>query len=72
MNVDYWGYFKYQIDPTSLEYFKNNLNSIPNVLTRMIIWHDINEQVRDSGFKVVAYKDLFLKYIFDEKDDKIF
>ena len=38
----------------------------------MIIWHDINEQVRDSGLKVVDYKNLFLKYIFTETDDKIF
>lgn len=74
VNVDYWGYFKYQIDAVSLAFFKANLypTSISNVLTRMIIWHDINEAVRDSTIKVVEFKDLFLNYIYTENDDKIF
>jgi hypothetical protein len=42
------------------------------VLTRMIIWHDINEQVRDTRYKVADYVDTFSKFIFQETDDKIF
>ena len=38
----------------------------------MIIWHDINEQVRDSSIKVADFVDFFLKYIYTETDDKIF
>jgi hypothetical protein len=38
----------------------------------MIIWHDINEQVRDARYKVADYIDTFTKLIFQETDDKIF
>ncbi len=64
VNVDYWAYFKYTIDPYSLSFFRNNINNIPDVLTRIIIWHDINEQVRDSKFKLNDFKEMFLKYIY--------
>lgn len=64
VNVDYWDYFKYTIDPVSLEFFKLNLNKIDNVLTRMIIWHDINEQVRDSNILVSDFVAFFKQYIY--------
>lgn len=72
VNVDYWDYFKYTIDSVSLDFFKNNLNKIDNVLTRMIIWHDINEQVRDSNIKLADFIAFFKQYIYTETDDKIF
>ena len=72
MNVDYWAYFKHRIDKTSLDFFKLNLNKIDNVLTRTIIWHDINEAVRDSKLKVSDYIYIFDNFIYTETDDKIF
>ena len=72
MNVDYWAYFKYRIDKISLDFFKLNLNKIDNVLTRTIIWHDINEAVRDSKLKVSDYIYIFDNFIYTETDDKIF
>jgi hypothetical protein len=38
----------------------------------MIIWHDLNEQVRDSKLLLSDFLVIFNKFIFDEKDDKIF
>ncbi len=38
----------------------------------MIIWHDINEQVRDQAYKVEDYVATLRKFIFTEPDDKIF
>jgi triacylglycerol esterase/lipase EstA (alpha/beta hydrolase family) len=68
VNYDYWDYFKYTIDDVSLAFFEQNLNKINkndnDVLTRMIIWHDINEQVRDAKYKVTDYIETFRKFIF--------
>ena len=72
VNVDYWDYAKYTIDPVSLEFFKANINNIKNVLTRMIIYHDINEQVRDAQIMLSDFVPLLLSHIFEETDDKIF
>jgi len=69
VNYDYWDYFKYTIDDVSLAFFEDNLEKINknanDVLTRMIIWHDINEQVRDAKYKVADFIDFFRKYIFE-------
>lgn len=72
VNVNYWDYFKYTIDDVSLTFFEEKLNQIQDAFTRMIIWHDINEQMRDSNYKITDFVNLFLKYIFQETDDKIF
>lgn len=31
----------------------------------MIIWHDLNEQVRDASYKVEDFINIFIKFIFD-------
>ena len=72
LNAEYWSYFKYTIDPASLQYFEDNINKIPDALTKSIIWHDINEQMRDGKYKIQDFVDLFLANIFQETDDKIF
>lgn len=72
VNVEYWGYFKYRIDSVSLDFFKSNLNNISDVLTRAIIWHDINEAVRDATIKVSDFIEIFNQFIYTETDDKIF
>lgn len=72
LNWQYWSYYKYSLDPISLNFFKDNLNKIQDTLTRMIIWHDLNEQVRDAKLLLSDFLLIFNKFIFEEKDDKIF
>lgn len=64
VNEGYWGYFKYLIDPDSQLFFKEKLNDIDNVLTRIVIWHDFNEAVRDGNSKVASFLQTFLKFIY--------
>lgn len=75
VNVDYWSHFQYFIDPVSLKFFKNNLNKIDSSLTRMIIWHDINEQVRTASsrvnIRVADFVAFFKQHICTENDDQI-
>jgi hypothetical protein len=49
---------KYRFDNNSLDFFMNNLSSIENSFTRMIIFFYMNEQIRDGYLnqKIIPYK----------------
>lgn len=65
VNADYWAYCKYTIDDDSLQFFKDNIGKIDSNLSRMIIWHDLNEQVRDAKLKVADFMAIFNAHIYD-------
>ena len=50
-----------------MEFFKNNINLIQDPFQRNVIWHYMNESVRDQKIKVQDYKDVILNNIYAEK-----
>ena len=49
------GFLKYAFDETSLGYFLSSVSRVDDVLTRMIVWHFLNEMVKDAKLKLERY-----------------
>lgn len=72
INAEGQDFVKVTFDTKSLDFFSKNLNKIDNMLSRMVIWHYLNETVRDASLKVASFVDTALSLIFDETEDSIF
>ena len=65
------GFFKYNMDKISLNWFLHNMYRIEDFLTRMIIWHHINELVKDARLRYDEYVENALKIVFLEPENLI-
>ena len=60
------------LDDISIEFFKNNLHKIDDVLTRSLIWRSFYDMVRDGKISSEEYIEFFIKVIpLEESDDII-
>jgi hypothetical protein len=65
------GFLKYNMDKVSLNWFLHNMYRIEDFLTRMIIWHHINELVKDARLRYDEYVENALKIVFLEPENLI-
>lgn len=72
LNYGDWGFIKVLLDDISIEFFKNNLHKIDDVLTRSLIWRSFYDMVRDGKISSEEYIEFFIKVIpLEESDDII-
>lgn len=72
LNYGDWGFIKVLLDDISIEFFKNNLHKINDVLTRTLIWRSFYDMVRDAKISSEEYIEFFMKaFSLEESDDII-
>lgn len=70
-NVNDYDYVKVNLDSESLAAAKNHIADIKDNLTRMMVWSDLYEMLRDRKLAVNEYLSLLLKNLPKEKDTKM-
>lgn len=60
------------IDPVSLDFFKKNVDKIPDLLTRGLVWYNIRSMVNLSYFPILDYAALIEDKLFQEENNFIF
>lgn len=63
LNGDDHGYCKVKLDPVSVEWLKDNLNSLEDDLTRMIVWRSLWDSVRDARLSAVEFLQIVVKHL---------
>ena len=68
LNVDDQDFCKVVPDATSVAWFKENLQSIKESLTRQLVWRSLWDMVRDFKLSAVEYIELILTHVSQETD----
>ena len=61
-------FIKICLDKESLDFFKNNLNSLTDSGARILVWRAFYDMVRDGKIASFEFIDLVSKFIFTEKE----
>ena len=69
LNYEDEAFVKIRIDPTSLNFLKQNLKIIPDEFTRAIVWRALWDMVRDGHLSALSFVDVAANAIFDEPSD---
>lgn len=71
LNYGDWGFIKVLLDDISIEFFKNNLHKISDVMTRTLVWRAFFDMARDGKLSSEEYIDIFINAIPKETSDDI-
>jgi aminopeptidase N len=72
LNYDDQSFVKHVLDRQSVEFFSKNLNKVPDVMSRQLIWRTFYDMVKDSKITSQKYVEIFLNNIAQETFDSIF
>ena len=68
LNFNDWSYVKVLLDKLSIEYFKNNLNKMTDLLPKLMIYRAFFDMLRDSLISGLEYVDLITNFLSHEDD----
>lgn len=71
LNGDDHGYCKVILDAKSIEWLKENLNTLEDDLTRLIVWRSLWDMVRDAKISAVEFLTSVVKHIPTETSTTI-
>lgn len=71
LNYGDWGFIKVILDDVSINFFKENLHKIDDVMTRTLIWRAFFDMVRDGKLSSEEYADIFIHAIPKENSEAI-
>jgi aminopeptidase N len=60
------------LDSQSIEFFSKNLNKVPDVMSRQLIWRTFYDMVKDTKITSEKYVEIFINNIGQETYDSIF
>lgn len=72
LNFEDHTFAKNNIDKTSLEFFKKNINSISDILSRTLIWRSFFEMIKDAIMTSHEFVDVITTALANETSDSIF
>jgi aminopeptidase N len=71
LNYNDWAYFKWVIDRRSIDYLKNHLHQISDVLTKQLVYRSIFDLTRDAKLSSLEYFDIISNLIRKETNEDI-
>jgi aminopeptidase N len=72
LNFEDHTFAKNIIDPVSLDFFINNINSIGDILSRTLIWRSFFEMIKDAAMTSHKFVDVITSSLAKESSDSIF
>lgn len=69
LNFNDWAYFKWVIDRRSIEFLKNNLYKLDDLLTKQLVYRSLFDLTRDSKMSAVEYFDIMSQLIRKETNE---
>ena len=71
LNYNDWAYFKWVIDTKSVNYLKNNLHKINDLLTKQLVYRSVFDLVRDARLPAPEYLNFVSNLITKETNEDI-
>ena len=72
LNFEDHTFAKNVIDPISLEFFIKQINHIPDILSRTLIWRAFFEMVKDAKMTSHKFVEVVIHSLANESSDSIF